>query len=542
MRMTAIGRERQLRLLTEAMVADAMVALVGPSGIGKSVIAATWAEARERALFVDCFGLDAADVLRALAEAMGLQDVESARESSVWGKLCVRLVSYDAVVLDDYGSEPRLLVELRNRTRLPLLVTAQAIPDVEGVDVLPVEPFEVPELADFEGSVAHTLFVQTACDVDLRYESDDPATTHAIVTATGGYPLGIALAARRAATFGAAEVLRLMTLDDRATTDPRRPVRHQTLGNAVAFSWQQLDEDHRRRMFAMAVFARPLRPALIAVICDEDLADILDAIADLARRGFVTRGPFPRPLEVFVDIAREAFGEESPEAASALRARIRRLAVEEAAELPRGLAAPSRFHEGPSLWQYLLDSEELDLLQPAELGAVLAAWAKWLRLAPRDDRRALERITLHLERANDWNAWLASARTSVANDAARALELAGRASEAAETDQELREALDLSGHCLAMGLRHAEAGEVFARSAGYGQNTALTAYYRARFYNDRGNAESARRCSMRRGSWSTRTTKHFARSSRFRVAGARSLRQTRWRASASPSSFSPTSA
>ena len=91
-----------------------------------------------------------------------------------------------------------------------------------------------------------------------------------IVRRLDGLPLAIELAAARLHTHDVAEVA--AGLDHRFTllsAGARTATRHGSLGAAVAWSYELLDDDLRRTFVDLAVFAGPFDAAAAAAICDD---------------------------------------------------------------------------------------------------------------------------------------------------------------------------------------------------------------------------------------------------------------------------------
>lgn len=74
---------------------------------------------------------------------------------------------------------------------------------------------------------------------------------------------------------------------------------------------------------------------------------ILSEVSTLVRSGLVSRGEFNRPLELFREFVLQTFPEELPSAAEEIIARILKLSVESAAQIPPGLQEVQDFGEAP---------------------------------------------------------------------------------------------------------------------------------------------------------------------------------------------------
>lgn len=382
------GREREQTLLNEHACASQMIALVGPSGVGKTTIARGWLKNRsEQTALFDCFGQSPTDVANRIASLDGTE-ASSLPETSAWIRAAERLADVEIVVFDDIGPDFGGLETFRTNWNGVLITTSHHVPEADDLAVLPVAPFEVPDVDDLSDSDSFRLFVAAARDVDVRFEldPDELPAVHELVEHFDGYPLALALAGRRAATLTVEEVLRLVR-EHSALADRSRPERHQTLDAALDVSWDALAPEDRRLLYSMALFERPVRVEVLAILGEQTPADVLDRLEVLTRSGLVVRAAFPRPIEPFVTCAVRRFPEEEPDTAEEIIARVHEEAARLARELDDGSGYESRFGEGPSLWRFVLDHGDPESIADDDLQAILTAVVRWADV--RSDRSQL---------------------------------------------------------------------------------------------------------------------------------------------------------
>lgn len=464
-----IGRDRELELLSAHLVPGAVVALVGPSGVGKTSIAVEFERrAAPETLFVDCFGMDPTAAATAIAEAAGVP-TEHLRTDVAWVQCAEALADRSLVVLDDVGFPLDGLSRFYENLAPPLLLTCHV--GSENVTVLPIAGLEVAELGEFEGSDALEVFLQAARQANLGFDVsvDDLETVHEIARRTHGLPLALSLAGRRAASTSPQTVLEL--LDDAKTlSDPSRTDRHASLAAALQFSWDGLERGDQRRLFLMSLFSRPLPPKTLAGLADEPLPDFLDGVHRLVARGFVTSGRFPRPLESFVEVASEQYRKLEPADAEAMTERIARVGFDLAANIPVGLSEHTDVGgDEPSLWQFILDRDD-HKLSDDELSAVLAAWLRWatVRGLTYERLHLSPRVQALIDTLDDWRVWYALARHRSA-DPSRGLEAIARAELVAQTDREQQETQLLRAYLMVQFGRVEAAFDAIERARAFGE-------------------------------------------------------------------------
>jgi predicted ATPase/DNA-binding SARP family transcriptional activator len=307
-----LGRERELDDLRELLLRDdvRLLVLTGAGGSGKTRLALE--AAREAApsfangaAFADLAPLrDPALVVGAIAHALGLQDVSGEGSAKT---LAVAVGTRELLILVDNAEHvraaaPSFVELLALAPRLTLLVTSRVVLHVSGEHVYPVEPLPA------EPAVA--LFLERAREAEPRFQPDaaDEQAIRRICERLDGLPLAIELAASRVRTLAPVELLD--RLDPRLpllTGGPRDlPARQQTLRATLEWSYGLLDDEERRDLGRLAVFAGGCTLEAAEAVCDitpERISSLLDA--NFLRRAATARGSRYSMLETIREYASE---------------------------------------------------------------------------------------------------------------------------------------------------------------------------------------------------------------------------------------------
>jgi predicted ATPase len=295
-----IGREDELDRVAAALEAHRLVTLTGVGGVGKTRLAAEVA-ARLAAEFPDGVWLfelapvgDPEAVPDAVAAILGItQQPGNTMSESVATALDgrVRLLVIDNCehVRDAAGD----LIEaiLAHSATVKILATSR-----EGLGVADEQLWPVPSLDVRAGidSAAAALFLDRARTVgpDPSPATPDEASAIAeICRRLDGIPLAIELAASRMVSMTAREVRDRLDHRFRLLTGARRgQERHQTLRNAVAWSYDLLDDAEQQLLNRCSVFAGgfDLQSACAtATSADIDEYAILDLLGALVRKSLL---------------------------------------------------------------------------------------------------------------------------------------------------------------------------------------------------------------------------------------------------------------
>ncbi len=289
-----VGREAEVAEVQAALQTHRLVTLTGVGGVGKTRLA-TEAAAQLADEFPDGVWLfelatvtDPAAVPDAVATALGVaQQPGMTMADSVAAALedRVRLLVFDNCEhLRDAAAD---LVEtfLARSPTVRILATSR-----EGLGLADEQLWPVPSLDFGTGtdSTAVTLFAERARSVAPRFSLADASDADAVVEICrrlDGIPLAIELAASRMASMSPIEVRDRLGQRFRLLVGSRRGLeRHQTLRQAVAWSYDQLGDDEKALLERCSVFAGgfDLQSACAIAGFDRDdeytVLDLLDAL------------------------------------------------------------------------------------------------------------------------------------------------------------------------------------------------------------------------------------------------------------------------
>lgn len=292
-----LGRESETVQLADVVRTSRIVTLTGPGGIGKTRLALRVAEElteshADGVWFVDLSSLpDPALVAQSVATAAA---VAVPPESPVLDALVDAFAkSCTLIVLDNcehvLDASASLADHLARRCeRLTLVATSRERLGIAGERVWPVGPLLVDESADSttEGAVeseAGRLFVDRARRLRPSFEAN-PTNMPSILELCRrleGNPLAIELAAARVSVLSVEQILKLIDrrLSAFSSGDRRAPERQRTLGAAIDWSYNLLDEDERSLLRRLSLFPASFGLDTVMALAPSDV----DGLALLGR-------------------------------------------------------------------------------------------------------------------------------------------------------------------------------------------------------------------------------------------------------------------
>lgn len=296
-----VGRTREIARLRSLLDTVPVVTLIGPGGVGKSRLA------REvvRGLDAPQVGMvefapvtASSSVEGALAAALGV----TRRSGLTWiDVLRSALADADMLLLLDNCEHLTAEVGALLTQLLPtcpgvrVLATSREPLRVDGERIVTVDPLAVPtEDAPLEQILeadAVRLFAARAAAVSPEFVLDAASapTVARICRRLDGLPFAIELAAARMRVLTPEDVE--IRLDERfgLLTGGRVDARHETLREAVAWSYDLLTDDERRAFRHLSVFVGPfdIRGAAAVFSADRD-DDAIDVVARLIDRSLLS--------------------------------------------------------------------------------------------------------------------------------------------------------------------------------------------------------------------------------------------------------------
>ncbi len=260
-----IGRDSEVDAIKTAVRCHRLVTLTGVGGVGKTRLALEVA-ARLTDEFPDGVWLfelasvtDPAAVPNAVAAVLGItqqpgKTVSESVAAALEGR--VRLLIFDNCEHVRDATADVVEVILEYSATVKVLATSR-----EGLGVADEQLWLVPSLDVNAGtdSAAVTLFVERARNVAQRFSfagPDEAAAVVEICRRLDGIPLAIELAASRMASMTAAEVRDRLHHRFKLLVGSRRGLeRHQTLRQAVAWSYDLLEDAEKSLLARCSVFS-----------------------------------------------------------------------------------------------------------------------------------------------------------------------------------------------------------------------------------------------------------------------------------------------
>ncbi|HYL82431.1 MAG TPA: tetratricopeptide repeat protein, partial [Candidatus Acidoferrum sp.] len=325
-----IGRDEAVEAVRQLLLRGPLraVTLTGPGGTGKTrlglqVAAGLTDEFPDGVYFVPLAVISDPRLLpSSIAAALGVREIparpvlESLQEDIRGKRLLLLLDNFEQIV----AAAPVVAALLAASPGLRVLDTSRVVLHLSGEHEYQVPPLPLPEPRGFpdtgslERSPAVALFVQRARAVrsEFMLTSGNAEAVARICARLDGLPLAIELAAARIKLLSPQALLdRLGGRLDLLRGGARDlPARHQTLRQAIAWSYDLLAEEEKAFFTRISVFTGGCTLEAVERVCDADGGpgmDPLDAVAALVDKSLLRRGEDPagEPRFVMLEIIRE---------------------------------------------------------------------------------------------------------------------------------------------------------------------------------------------------------------------------------------------
>jgi len=361
-----LGREVDLRSLTEHLDARRLVSLIGPAGVGKTRLAIEYAAGRRAGDAESRAGVSSNRMAGDRIWFARLADVQESGEVAMTVADAIGLVVVDddpaGAVVRAIGTEPATLVldncehvvpasaELADQLaqscpRLRILVTSREPLGVEGELTVPVLP--LPWATEDEPAVA--LLIDRVGSVRPGWSPTDTELIAArrIAARLDGLPLAIELAAARARVLGLPEIAE--RLDDRfallGKVQRGSLAAHETLDAAIGWSVDLLADKDRQLLLRLWAFEGGFTlEAAETVSPGSGGAEVLESLSALVTRSVVVADTSVEPTRYLLLESIRAYCrrlDPDPEVTAELQARWVRLLAERCTEAIRGRRAGS---------------------------------------------------------------------------------------------------------------------------------------------------------------------------------------------------------
>ena len=337
-----VGRRPEIDAVREMLGRARLVTVTGPPGIGKTrlvmEVAREVAEAgKDDVHFVPLAAVTEPErTLEAVLEALGERELPGRTPLEA---LSARLEERPALlVMDNFEqlveSAPSIADVLSVCPRTRILVTSRVPLRIRGEHEFSVPPLRVPDPGTItrsgllEDYAATRLFLDRvrAVNPGFRATESNAPTVAEICVRLDGLPLAIELAAARIKIFSPQALLSRLgrSLDVLTGGGRDLPARQRTLRQAIAWSYDLLEEEERRFFRKLGIFRGGWTIEAAEKVCGEGAIDRLTALVD---QSLVSRtdGSSGEPRFFLLELIREFASEklvESGELAAARKAHL----------------------------------------------------------------------------------------------------------------------------------------------------------------------------------------------------------------------------
>jgi len=308
-----IGREQEMKticgLLQRADVR--LLTLIGSGGVGKTRLALQVAmdvmqDFSEGVCFVPLASIkDVRLVVTAIAQAFGLREVGG---QTLLESLNMYLRDkHLLLILDNFEQVAAAALDLVELLEvfsgLKMLVTSRSVLRVRGEHTFPVSPLALPDMKqlpaieDLPECAAVALFISRALALKPDFAITGATNARAVAeicVRLDGLPLAIELAAARINLLPPQVLLTRLSHRLEMLTGGVRdlPARHQTLRNAMRWSYELLDVDEQKLFRLCSIFAGGFTLETVEAVCSnigERALNVLDGIGSLIDKSLLQK-------------------------------------------------------------------------------------------------------------------------------------------------------------------------------------------------------------------------------------------------------------
>jgi predicted ATPase/class 3 adenylate cyclase len=307
---TFVGRERERSEVKETLAGTRLLTLTGPGGTGKTRLAIQVASEvmgsfEDGAVFVPLAPIaDPALVIPTIGQTLGVAEdpgrppIENLIDHLARKRMLLVLDNFEQVI----DAAPQVGELLTSTEALLVLATSREPLGLAGEREYAVPPLSLPDVAhlppleSLSQFSAVALFIVRARAVRPDFEvtaANAPAIAE-LTARLDGLPLAIELAAARAKILSPEAMLKRLEsrLSLGAPTRRDLPQRQQTLRDAIAWSYDLLDEEDRRLFARASVFVGGFTLEFAEEVCNpggELGIDTLDGLASLVNKSLARR-------------------------------------------------------------------------------------------------------------------------------------------------------------------------------------------------------------------------------------------------------------
>jgi predicted ATPase/class 3 adenylate cyclase len=340
-----IGRAKEKAEIHKLLSKERLVTLTGPGGSGKTRLALQAAAElsehfKDGVFFVALASVAEASLVAAtiaqaldLQEASGRSSLERITDYLQRKSMLLLLDNFEQVI----SAAPQVAGLLEACPEIKILITSREGLRIRGESEVQVLPLALPDLKRLptlealSNVAAIELFIQRAQAVkpDFRITPDTALAVAEICVRLDGLPLAIELAAARIKLLAPRALLARLEHRLEFLTGGGRdvPARQQTLRNAIAWSFDLLDEDEQQLFRRLAVFAGGCTLEAVEAVAPENPArgSTLDRLESLLDKSLLqpVEGLHGEPRFTMLETLRE-FGLEQLEASGEQEAVRRR--------------------------------------------------------------------------------------------------------------------------------------------------------------------------------------------------------------------------